>query len=89
MHLPNYGCLLTELWLNSVTMKKSEAIQMLGGSVPSAARALQVTVQAIAKWPDVLPLRIADRVRGAHVRIYRSANDPQASQRAEQGVANA
>jgi hypothetical protein len=49
-------------------MKKSEAIDLLGGSVSKAAAALDVTVQAVNKWPDDLPLRIADRVRGAYAR---------------------
>ena len=49
-------------------MKKSNAIEMLGGSVAEAARTLGVTVQAVNKWPEDLPLRIADRVRGAYAR---------------------
>lgn len=49
-------------------MKKSEAIQLLGGSVKEAAATLGVTYQAVEKWPEELPPRIADRVLGAHVR---------------------
>lgn len=50
-------------------MKKTKAIELLGGSVPNAAKALGVSYQAINKWPDELPPRIADRVLGAYARI--------------------
>lgn len=43
-------------------MKKSEAIELLGGSVSEAAKAIGVTYHAVKKWPDELPPRIADRV---------------------------
>lgn len=36
--------------------------------MPSAAASLEVSVQAVNKWPDVLPRRIADRVLGAYMR---------------------
>jgi hypothetical protein len=51
-------------------MNKQQAIDMLGGSVESAAEQLGVTRQAVDKWPDLLPLRIADRVRGAWARKH-------------------
>lgn len=50
-------------------MKKRYAIQILGGNKQVAASALGVTRQAIDKWPNDLPLRIADRVRGAAARL--------------------
>jgi hypothetical protein len=46
-------------------MLKADAIELLGGSVPAAAAAVGVTYQAIDKWPEVLPQRIADRVQAA------------------------
>lgn len=49
-------------------MTKQQAISLLGGSATSAAAELGVTRQAVDKWPDVLPDRIADRVRGAWAR---------------------
>lgn len=46
-------------------MLKTEAIELLGGSVAAAAEAVGVTYQAVDKWPAVLPRRIADRVQAA------------------------
>ncbi len=46
-------------------MRKTEAIELLGGTVPAAAEAIGVTYQAVDKWPDELPPRIADRVQAA------------------------
>lgn len=51
-------------------MMKTKAIELLGGTVPSAAKALGVTYQAVNKWPDELPQRIADRVLGAYTRMH-------------------
>ena len=52
-----------------VPMKKTQAIELLGGTIRAAAEAMGITYQAVDKWPDVLPLRIADRVLGAHTRL--------------------
>lgn len=49
-------------------MDKQKAIELLGGSVSAAASAIGVSYHAVAKWPDVLPRRIADRVEAA---LYR------------------
>lgn len=49
-------------------MRKAKAIELLGGSVSSAAAAVGVTYQAVEKWPDPLPDRIADRVVAALAR---------------------
>ena len=46
-------------------MKKVRALELLGGSVASAARSLGTSYQAISKWPEMLPGRISDRVVGA------------------------
>jgi len=54
-------------------MRKQDAIQLLGGTTKDAAAVLGVTFQAVSKWPDQLPDRIADRVRGAAVRAKESS----------------
>ena len=54
-------------------MRKSEAIELLGGTVPAAAEAIGVTYQAVDKWPDPLPQRIADRVQAALWRMAQAA----------------
>lgn len=51
-------------------MLKTKAIELLGGSIASAAEAIGVTYQAVDKWPDVLPQRIADRVIAAVARKH-------------------
>jgi hypothetical protein len=45
-------------------MNKSKAIEILGGSVSAAAEVMGVSYQAVDKWPDELPPRIAERVLG-------------------------
>ena len=47
---------------------KTHAIELLGGTVTSAADAIGVSYQAIVKWPAELPPRIVDRVQAA---LYR------------------
>jgi hypothetical protein len=49
-------------------MEKTKAIELLGGSVAEAAKKLGVSYQAVSKWPDVLPQRVADRVLGVYAR---------------------
>ena len=49
---------------------KSRAIAALGGSVAEAARRIGVTYQAVEKWPELLPPRIADRVVAALAREH-------------------
>lgn len=51
-------------------MHKSKAIELLGGTVAAAANAIGVTYQAVDKWPDILPDRIADRVLAAQARKH-------------------
>lgn len=53
------------------SMLKTEAINLLGGTIPAAASAVGVTYQAVDKWPEVLPQRIADRVQAA---LWRAAH---------------
>lgn len=50
-----------ELWFNAA-MRKLKAIELLGGTTASAAKEIGVSYQAVDKWPDELPARIADRV---------------------------
>lgn len=52
-------------------MRKSEAIEKLGGTKSAAADAIGVTYQAVDKWPEDLPPRISDRVQAA---LWRIAN---------------
>ena len=49
-------------------MTKAEAVALFG-SQAAIARALGVTRGYISQWPDVLEERIADRVRGAALRL--------------------
>lgn len=63
---------MTELWFNP-SMKKALALRVLGdGSVSAAAEKLGVTYQAVDKWPEDLPARIADRVVAAAAREHPS-----------------
>lgn len=57
-------------------MLKTEAIRLLGGSIPSAAEAIGVSYQAVDKWPETLPSRIADRVQAALWRIANKVPHP-------------
>lgn len=49
-------------------MKKTQAIELLGGSVGSAAKSIGINSQAISQWPDTLPPRLVDRVIAALAR---------------------
>lgn len=51
-------------------MLKVKAIELLGGSVASAAKEIGVSYQAVDKWPADLPPRIADRVLAAVARKH-------------------
>jgi hypothetical protein len=64
---------IAELWLNPAVLKQT-AIKLLGGSPAAAAKEIGVTQQAIAKWPDELPPRIADRVLAALARKHLPEN---------------
>ena len=58
-----------ELWFNGFMLKKT-AIDLLGGTVSAAAEAIGISYQAVDKWPDELPPRIADRVLAALARKH-------------------
>lgn len=49
-------------------MKKKFAIELLGGTASVAAEELGCSYQAVMKWPETLPRRIADRVVGVFAR---------------------
>lgn len=51
-------------------MQKAKAIELLGGTIPAAAQAIGISYQAVEKWPDPLPDRIADRVIAAIARRH-------------------
>lgn len=51
-------------------MKKARALELLGGSVATAAEAIGISSAAISQWPDELPDRIADRVLAALARKH-------------------
>jgi len=50
-------------------MKKTRAIELLGGTPKKAAAAMGYrSIQAVYLWPEVLPQATADRVRGVLAR---------------------
>lgn len=51
-----------------MSIHKSEAIAVLGGSVSAAAEAMHITYQAVDKWPEVLSNKVSDRVLAAWAR---------------------
>lgn len=51
-------------------MDKRRAIELLGGTVTSAAVACGVTTSAVSQWPDELPKNIEDRVLAALARKH-------------------
>jgi hypothetical protein len=55
-------------------MLKAKAIELLGGTTASAAKEIGVTYQAVVKWPDELPPRIADRVLAVLARKHLPPN---------------
>jgi hypothetical protein len=50
-------------------MKKTQAIELLGGTAAAAAKAIGISSAAVSLWPDELPPRIADRVQAALYRM--------------------
>jgi hypothetical protein len=49
-------------------MLKTQAIELLGGTVTAVANAVGISVSAVTQWPDELPSRIEDRVLAALAR---------------------
>jgi DNA-binding transcriptional regulator YdaS (Cro superfamily) len=51
-------------------MKKARALELLGGTVATAAEAIGISSAAISQWPEELPPRIEDRVLAALARKH-------------------
>jgi hypothetical protein len=51
-------------------MNKTQAIQLLGGTVTAAAEAVGISRSAVSQWPDELPDAIRDRVQAALARKH-------------------
>lgn len=51
-------------------MNKSQAIELLGGTVKAAAEAIGISSSAVSQWPDELPDAIRDRVQAAVARKH-------------------
>ena len=51
------------------SMKKDEAIRLLGGTPAKAAEAVGVMVQAVYQWKDPLTPIVSDRVQAALARM--------------------
>lgn len=49
-------------------MRKSEAVALFG-SVTAMARAMEITRQTIYAWPEELPQKTEDQIRGALLRF--------------------
>jgi hypothetical protein len=70
-------------------MKKTRAIELLGGTPKKAAAAMGYrSIQAIYLWPEVLPQATADRVRGVLARAADLAIPGVDMQHATQEAAN-
>ena len=50
-------------------MKKSEAIELFDGNITKMGRCLGVSRYTIHRWPDELPQKTIDHIRGALLRI--------------------
>lgn len=62
-----------------MTMTKTEAIDLLGGTPKLAAKALEYTaIQSVYVWPETLPQALEDRVRGAAARLKLKPKKPPA-----------
>ncbi len=51
-------------------MNKSQAIDLLGGTVTAAAEAIGISRSAVSQWPEELPDTIRDRVQAAIARRH-------------------
>lgn len=63
-------------------MTKTEAIELLGGTVSAAAKVIGISYQAVDKWPDDLPDRLVDRVQAA---LWRMSKHGSAETNANKG----
>jgi hypothetical protein len=53
-----------------MAVKKTKALEMLGGTVTSVAKAVRLTASAVSQWPDELTPAIEDRVLAALARKH-------------------
>ncbi|MFG5775468.1 hypothetical protein ACFIQF_00185 [Comamonas sp. J-3] len=53
-----------------MSIRKSQAIEILGGSVSAAALAMGISYQAVDQWPELLSNRLCDRVLAAWARQH-------------------
>lgn len=51
-------------------MKKTKALELLGGTVTAAAALVRLTPSAVSQWPDELTQAIEDRVLAALARKH-------------------
>jgi hypothetical protein len=61
-------------WRKLSGMTKTQAVAVFG-SQAELARALDLTRAAVSRWPEELEERIADRIRGAAVRLGKPLPD--------------
>ncbi len=66
-------------------MKKCDAVRLFGGKVKDLADAMGVTSSAVSQWPEELPLRLADQVRGAALRLGRTTESAEHVERVTLG----
>lgn len=51
-------------------MLKTEALELLGGTVTAASKAIGISPAAVSQWPDTLSDQVRDRVQAA---LFRKA----------------
>jgi hypothetical protein len=51
-------------------VRKTKALELLGGTVTSAAKEVRLTPSAVSQWPDELTPAIEDRVLAALARKH-------------------
>ena len=57
-------------------MEKTLAYALLGGTLNSVARCIDISDQAVRKWPEILPPRISDRVIAAVINQLVLGSEP-------------
>ena len=67
-------------------MTKTEAIELLGGTVKAVADACQISSSAVSQWPEELTKDHIDRVQAALYRRQQGAQTRAEPEAAAQGV---
>lgn len=70
-------------------MLKTRAIELLGGSVSAASKAIGITYQAVDKWPETLTPALRDRVQAALYRQHLARKPRRAAAEAAGEVSHA